>query len=78
MNHHDRNSLLNRIEKERKLTGSGTVSLTNNVGHTGLVGNERGQMDGRRWLVLGERLDLSTVAGGTFLGVEGHGPMTGS
>lgn len=57
------------------LTGSGTVGLTHDVRHAGLVGDERGQMDGRRRLVLGEGLDLSAMTGGTLLRVESHGTM---
>lgn len=43
--------------------------------HASLVADESGQMDGLGGVILGERLDLSAMAGGTLLGVERHGAM---
>ena len=55
---------------------AGTVGLTNDVGHTGLVTQESGHVDGLGSVVLGEGLNLSAVAGGPLLWVESHGAMT--
>ena len=57
--------------------GAGSLSLTNNVGHTGLEAQKAGQMDWLGGVILGESLYLTTVACCTFLGVEPHGPVTG-
>lgn len=57
------------------LTGSRTVSLTDDVGHASLVADEAGQMHGLGGVILGEGLNLTTMTGSTLLGVEGHGAM---
>lgn len=44
--------------------------------HASLVGDEACKMDRLGWVILGEGLDLSTVACCTLLRVEGHGTMT--
>ena len=51
---------------------AGPISLTDNVGHTGLEAEEAGQVDGLRGVVLRERLDLATVVSRALLGVEPH------
>merc|ERR1712045_505060 len=56
---------------------SGTVGLTHDVSHTGLVAQKAGQVNGLRRVILGKGLDLTAVTGRTLLGIESHGPMTG-
>merc|ERR1719243_269874 len=58
--------------------GTGTIHLTDNVGHTGLVSHEASQVDLLAGIVLREGLGLAAVALGPFLGEEPLGPMTGS
>lgn len=55
--------------------GSGTLDLTDNVGHTGLVAEESGQMDRLLGVVLGEGLHLTAMTLCPLLGVESHGAM---
>jgi hypothetical protein len=62
--------------QERILTGSRTVKVTDDVGHTGLESHGSGQVDGLLGVVLGESLTLTPVAGGTLPGKEGQ--RTGS
>jgi hypothetical protein len=56
--------------------GAGSISLADNVGHTGLEAEETGQVDGLGRVVLRESLDLTAVAGRALLGVEPHGAVT--
>merc|ERR550517_1903564 len=56
--------------------GTGTIGLTNNVGHTGLVSKEGGQVDGLRAVVLGKGLNLATMTSSPLFGVKAHGAMT--
>lgn len=58
--------------------GAGTIGLAHDVGHAGLVSDEGREVARLGGVVLGEGLDLSAVALGALLGVESHGPMTGS
>merc|ERR1719370_2104799 len=58
--------------------GTGTVHLTDNVGHAGLVAHEASQVDSLARIILGEGLWLATVALGPLLWEESLGPMTGS
>jgi hypothetical protein len=54
----------------RVLTGAGTVQITNNVSHTGLVTQESRQVDRLGLVILGERLHLSSVSSSTLAGAE--------
>lgn len=49
-----------------QLTGTRTVKITNNVSHTGLVTHEGGQVDGLGLVILGERLNATTVGSATL------------
>jgi len=44
------------------LTGARTIGLAHNVGHTGLVADEAGQMDWLAGVILGEGLNLAAMA----------------
>lgn len=46
--------------------GTGTVQITDNVGHPSLVAHEGSQVDGFLGIVLGERLDLTLGASSAF------------
>lgn len=51
--------------------GTGTVDAADDVGHTGLVGAEGGEVTGSgRIIVLGEGADATGVVLGSFLGEE--------
>lgn len=56
--------------------GTGTVQVTDDVGHTGLVTHEGGQVDGLGGIILGEGLGLTLVAGSTLAGQETQGSVT--
>ena len=47
------------------------------MGHAGLEAEEAGHVYGLGRIILGEGLDLATMALGTLLGVESHGAMAG-
>ena len=57
--------------------GAGTVELTDNVGHAGLVAHEGGQMDGLGRVIPREGLDLASVSAGSLAGQEPKRSMTG-
>ncbi len=57
--------------------GSGTVDSTDNVGHTGLVSTESGEVGGITGIVLGEGSDLTRVLLGTLLGQETQVTLSG-
>jgi len=58
--------------------GSRTVNATDDMGHTGLVGTEGGEMGrGRRIIVLGETADATRVVLGTLLGEVSQVTTTG-
>lgn len=57
--------------------GSGSVEVTDNVSHTGLVAHDGGEVNGLLGVVLGERLASTPVSGGTLLGKEGKGTVSG-
>ena len=50
--------------------GPGSVDLTDDVSHTGLVPHEAGQVDRLGWVVLGEALDPASEPLGSLLGQE--------
>lgn len=50
--------------------GTGEGVLSDNVGHTGLETEETGQVNRLGRVILGERLALSSVSGGSLLGKE--------
>lgn len=56
--------------------GSGSVEVTDNVSHTGLVTHDGGEVDGLLGVVLGERLASTPVTGGTLPGKEGKGTVS--
>jgi hypothetical protein len=56
--------------------GTGTVQVTDDVGHTGLVTHEGGQVDGLGGIILGEGLGLTLVTGSTLAGQESQGSVT--
>jgi len=58
--------------------GTGTVEITNDVSHTGLVTHEGGQVDGLGGIILGEGLSLSSVAGSALTGKEPEGTVAWS
>lgn len=64
------------INKAKILTGTRTISFTDNVSHACFVGDEACQMDWLRWIVFWESLYLSAMALGSLLWVEGHRAMT--
>merc|ERR1719464_326278 len=57
--------------------GAGSLHLSDDVGHTGLVAYEGGHVDRLARVILGEALDLSAHALGTLLGEESLRPVTG-
>jgi hypothetical protein len=57
--------------------GTSTVDSTNDVGHTGLVSTEGGQVRGITGVVLREGSDLTKVLFGTLLGQETQVTLTG-
>lgn len=59
------------------LTRSRTVEVTDDVGHTGLVTEEGGKVDGLSFVILREGLALSAVPGGPLAGQESQGTGTG-
>jgi len=58
--------------------GTGTVQVADDVGHTGLVTHEGGQVDGLGGIILGEGLSLTSVAGSALAGQEPEGTVTRS
>ena len=57
--------------------GAGSVDLTDNVSHAGLVGEEAGQVNGFGGVVLGEGLDLAAITAGALLGQKALGAVAG-
>ena len=57
--------------------GTGTVDSTDNVGHTGLVSAEGGEVGSISGVVLGEGSDLTRVLLGTLLGQESQVTLSG-
>jgi len=57
--------------------GSGTVKVTDDVSHTGLVTKESGEVDRCLGVILGESLCLSAVSRRTLAGQETKGTATG-
>jgi len=55
---------------------SGTFDLPDDMGHTGLEAEKSRKMDGLLGVILGEGLDLTTVAAGALLRIESHRAMT--
>jgi len=58
--------------------GTGTVQVTNNMGHTGLVTHEGSQVDGLGGIILREGLGLSAVTGSALARQEAQGTVTWS
>jgi hypothetical protein len=58
--------------------GTGTVDTTDNVGHTGLVTTEGGEVGSLSLLVLGKRSDVTGMLLGTLLGQETQGTLSWS
>lgn len=59
------------------LTGSRSVGFPDHMGHTSLVSDEGGQVNGLGRVVFGEGLHLTTMTTGPLFGVEPHRSMTG-
>jgi len=57
--------------------GTGSVNSTNNVGHTGLVSTECGQVGGITGVVMGEGPNLTGVLLGSLLGQETQTSLSG-
>jgi hypothetical protein len=58
--------------------GTGTLKITNNVGHTSFVTHESSQVDGLLNIVLGISLDTTAVRSGSLTGTETQVTVTGS
>lgn len=58
--------------------GARTIGLANNVGHASLITHEGSHVHGLSGVILGEGLDLSTVASGTLAGQESEMAVSGS
>jgi len=59
------------------VTGTGFVQITSDMGHTGLVAHETGQMARFGFIILGESLDFALVMPGTLAGQESQGSVAG-
>lgn len=57
--------------------GLGSVDLTDDVGHAGLVAHEGSKMAGVSLVVLGEGFDLAAAVDGALAGTESEGTVTG-
>jgi len=57
--------------------GSNTLELSDDVGHTSLVAEEGGKVDGLLWVILGEGLDTTTVGSSSLLWQEAERTVTG-
>lgn len=55
---------------------AGAVEVTDDVGHADLVAEVGGKVNGLLGVILGERLDVTTVLGGTLAGKEGKRTRT--
>ena len=60
-----------------RLTRSGSIHLTHNVGHAGLVAHESSQMHRLGRVILGECLHLTTVAPAALSGQEAQRTVAG-
>lgn len=58
--------------------GSGSVKVSDDMGHTSLVAHESGKMNRLGRIILGESLYSSSVPGGTLSGQETQGTVSGS
>jgi hypothetical protein len=72
---HDRDGLYNFLLVR---LGAGSVEVTDDGRHTGLVAHGGRQVDGLLGVILGEGLDLSAMAGSALPGQESQGAVTGS
>ena len=57
--------------------GLGSVDLTDDVGHAGLVAHEGSEMAGLGLVILGEGFDLAAAVGSALAGTESEGTVTG-
>lgn len=60
------------------LTGTRTIQITNNVGHTSLVTHEGSQVNRLLGIILRIGLDTTTVLSGALTGEETQVTVTGS
>ena len=67
----------NFTSKKNKQTGSWSVEVTDNVGHSGLVTHDGSKVYGLFGIILRARFYLSTVAGSTLAGEETKRTVTG-
>jgi hypothetical protein len=58
------------IQERTRRTGTGSVQVTDDVTHTGLVSHQSSKVDRLAGVVLREGLDLSPVTSGTLPGQE--------